>query len=162
MRGVLLILSLSSGLMCLIGGVVANDLANSTITSTQAWVIANGTDHSTITVTAVDSNGKYQVGIPVSFSLASNSVALGTLSASSSSTASNGVASTTFTANKTSGSATIKINLTFNGQFTNLVYVQQIDHDIPFYWMVTSSFSGIRRNRDLFQCLLYGPVGQRH
>ena len=63
---------------------------------------------------------------------------MGTLSASSSSTASNGVASTTFTANKTSGSATIKINLTFNGQFTNLVYVQQIDHDTPFYWMVTS------------------------
>ncbi|MGB7807317.1 MAG: Ig-like domain-containing protein [Methanoregula sp.] len=125
--------------MCLVGGVVANDLANSTITSTQAWVIANGTDHSTITVTAVDSNGKYQAGVPVSFSLASNSVALGTLSASSSSTASNGVASTTFTANKTSGSATIKINLTFNGQFTNLVYVQQIDHDTPFYWMVTSS-----------------------
>ena len=59
MRGVLVILSIV-GLMCLVGGVVANDLANSTITSTQAWVIANGTDHSTITVTAVDSNGKYQ------------------------------------------------------------------------------------------------------
>ena len=76
MRGVLVILSIV-GLMCLVGGVVANDLANSTITSTQAWVIANGTDHSTITVTAVDSNGKYQAGIPVSFSLAANSVAYG-------------------------------------------------------------------------------------
>ena len=137
MRGVLVILSIV-GLMCLVGGVVANDLANSTITSTQTWVIANGTDHSTITVTAVDSNGIHQAGLPVSFSLAANSVAMGTLSASSSNTASNGVASTTFTANKTSGSATININLTFNGKSTNLVYVQQIDHDTPFYWTVTS------------------------
>lgn len=61
MRGVLVILSIV-GLMCLVGGVVANDLANSTITSTQTWVIANGNSQSTITVTAVDSNGNHQAG----------------------------------------------------------------------------------------------------
>lgn len=68
MRVFLLILFIA-GLMCLIGGAAADDLSNSTITSTQAWVIANGNSQSTITVTAVNSNGINQIGIPVTFSL---------------------------------------------------------------------------------------------
>ncbi|MGD0079438.1 MAG: PKD domain-containing protein [Methanoregula sp.] len=116
----------------------ANDLANSTITSTQTWVIANGNSQSTITVTAVDSNGVHQVGIPVTFSLDPNSTGMGTVSPSSSNTNSNGQVSTTFSVNKISGSATIKAALNYNGNITNLVYVQQIDHDVPFYWTVTS------------------------
>jgi len=129
------------GILCLfllIAPVAANDLANSTITSTQTWVIANGNSQSTITVTAVDSNGIHQIGIPVTFSLDPNSAGMGTVSPSSTLTNSNGQASTTFTANKISGSATIRAALNFNGNITNLVYVQQIDHDVPFYWTVTS------------------------
>lgn len=129
------------GILCLyllIAPVAANDLANSTITSTQTWVIANGNSQSTITVTAVDSSGEHQNGIPVTFSLDPNSTGMGTVSPSSSNTNSNGQASTTFTVNKISGSATIRAALTYNGNITNLVYVQQIDHDVPFYWTVTS------------------------
>ena len=129
------------GILCLyllIAPVAANDLANSTITSTQTWVIANGNSQSIITVTAVDSNGIYQVGIPVTFSLDPNSTGMGTVSPLSSLTNSNGQASTTFTVNKISGSATIRAALNYNGNITNLVYVQQIDHDLPFYWTVTS------------------------
>ncbi|MGA9087421.1 MAG: Ig-like domain-containing protein [Methanoregula sp.] len=137
MRVFLLILFIA-GLMCLIGGAAADDLSNSTITSTQAWVIANGNSQSTITVTAVNSNGINQIGIPVTFSLDPSSAGMGTLSPSSSNTNSNGVASATFTANKKSGNATIDIALTYKGNLTNLVYVQQIDHDVPFYWTVTS------------------------
>src|SRR5208337_1796457 len=137
MRVFLLVL-FGMGLLCLIGGAVADDLSNSTITSTQAWVIANGNSQSIITVTAVDSNGMNQIGIPVTFSLDPNSAGMGTLSPSSGNTNSNGVASTTFTANKKSGSATTDIALTYKGNITNLVYVQQIDHDVPFYWTVTS------------------------
>jgi PKD repeat protein len=63
---------------------------------------------------------------------------MGTVSPLSGLTNSNGQASTTFTVNKISGSATIRVALNYNGNITNLVYVQQIDHDIPFYWTVTS------------------------
>jgi hypothetical protein len=133
-----LLIFLIMGLVCLIGGAVANDLANSTITSTQTWVIANGNSQSTITVTALDSNHIPQSGIPVTFYLDPNSTVMGKLSPLSGSTDSYGMASTTFTANKISGSATININLTYNGNITHLVYVQLIDHDVPFYWTVTS------------------------
>src|SRR5271169_970567 len=122
----------------LIFPVAANDLSNSTITSSQQWVIANGNDQSTIKVTALDSNYMPQPGIPVTFSLDPSSGVMGTLSTSSGLTDSYGRASTTFTVNKKSGSAIIKAALSYNGTVTNLSYVQQIDHDVPFYWTVTS------------------------
>jgi PKD repeat protein len=50
-----------------------------------------------------------------------------------------GVATTTFTVNYTSGSATINANLTnSNGIITTRSYVQNIDHDTPFYYTVSS------------------------
>jgi PKD repeat protein len=134
--------------MCLVGGVVANTPTTLNIAATQnsitppsnTWVIV--THQLTIGVTAVDSNGFNPSGVPVSFSLTPNSVVLGTLSLSSVLTNSNGMASTTFTANKTSGTATINIALTYNNTVTNFTLPLQIDHDVPYYWTVTSPSQG--------------------
>jgi len=67
---------------------------------------------------------------------------MGTISPTGTLTNSNGVASTTFSVGTTSGSATINAALNYNGKISNISYVQQIDHDVPMYWTVTSPAQG--------------------
>src|SRR5208337_432643 len=129
-------------LCILIVPVAANDLSNSTIISSQQWVVANGHNQVTISVTALDMNLMPQSGIPVTFSLAPGSATMGTISPTGTLTNSNGVASTTFSVGTTSGSATINAALNYNGKISNISYVQQIDHDVPMYWTVTSPAQG--------------------
>jgi PKD repeat protein len=142
MRGYLVII-IMLGLVCLIGGVVAESVYNSTITSSKEWVIANGKDQATITVTLIVPNGTVLgSGVPVSFALATDSLDKGTLSLSSTLTDSSGASSTIFTTSKKSGNANIIITASYNGTTTYLNYTQKIDHDVPYYWTVTSPSSG--------------------
>jgi len=123
--------------------VAANDLANSTITSSKAWVIAGGFDNSTILVTAIDMNGTHISGVPVTFSLDPttnpDSTTMGTfVSSTTILTDTNGQASVLFKAKKKSGNATIVASMTYNSVVTTISYIQKIDHDLPFQYVITS------------------------
>ena len=140
MRGFLVVLSIV-GLICLIGGVVADDLSHSTITTSKTWVIANGKDSSTIMIMLKEPNGTaLSSGVPVTFSLGNST--MGSISLTNTMTDSTGSASTIFTTNKISGSATIGITVIYNGTTSYFNYTQQIDHDVPYYWTVTSPYEG--------------------
>lgn len=136
------------GILCLIllaGTAAAIDLSPSTISSSATgWLVANdGLDSSTITVYALEPGTP---PIPVSnaqvaFTLAPDSIALGTITPASVNTLSDGKATATFSTKKKSGTATILATISFADGMTTPVQkslILNIDHDTP----QTATFDG--------------------
>ncbi len=113
-------------LLLLVGTVAA---ANSgSISTSKDWVIADGSDHSTITVTALNSTGPVN-GATVDFAV--NDPQYGTLVPTTVTTGSTGIATSTFTVNKKSGTATITATITYpDGEPVTKTVTQNIDHDV--------------------------------
>ena len=123
---------ISIGLFLLVGMVAAAD--QSTISSSSDWIVANGVDHSTITVNVQNSSLTRMPGVTVSFSVDNDTY--GIINPASAVTDGSGIATTTFTAKKKSGTANITATFTYNdGASVNTVqkiYAQKIDHDTPY------------------------------
>lgn len=123
-----------AGLFLLVGAVAADtvDLSASTITSgTPGWLVANGVDHSTVTVTVKSPSGPVS-GAQVSFSV--SDPALGTLSPTTPVvTGSDGIASAQFTTGLRSGTVVITAQIVADsgGDISSrtLTLTQTIDHD---------------------------------
>jgi hypothetical protein len=131
------IILIAFGLFFMVSISAAADLTPSTMTSSNAgWLVANGNDQSTITVHVMQGSPASDVsGATVAFSLADDSQALGTLSASNGVTGPDGIAQAVFKTSAKSGTATIKAIVTLNDGTTtplSLSCVQRIDHDIPY------------------------------
>jgi len=123
-----------AGLFLLVGAVAADtvDLSASTITSgTPGWLVANGVDHSTVTVTVKSPSGPVS-GAQVSFSV--SDPALGTLSPTTPVvTGSDGIASAQFTTGLRSGTVVITAQIVADsgGDISSrtLTLSQNTDHD---------------------------------
>lgn len=116
-------------LLFLVGTVAATDA--SVISTSKNWVIANGSDQSTITVNVQNNTGPIN-GAKVDFTI-DNSV-YGTMSPATVITGPSGSATSTFTVNTKSGTAIITATISYNDGGIPVTATktvsQNIDHDI--------------------------------
>ncbi|MDO9323532.1 MAG: VWA domain-containing protein [Methanoregula sp.] len=129
------IILIAFSLFLLVGITTAADLAPSTI-SNPDWLVAGSGAQSTITVHVMQVSSPTDVsGANVVFSLADDSMDLGTLSTPSAvTTGTDGIAKTVFTTSTKSGTATINARITYNDGTTTTISrscIQQIDHATP-------------------------------
>jgi hypothetical protein len=127
------------GVLLLVSLAVAIDLTPSTISnSNTGWLVANGVDETTITVTALNTTATPPEvsGAMVAFSLDAASTGLGSLSTVSMPTGTDGKATTKFRTSIKSGDATILATITYNDGSTtpvSLSTVQRVNHGTPEY-----------------------------
>jgi len=108
------------------------------ITTSADWVIANGSDHATITIKLFNNSQSYPhypiPGLPVTFSV--NDSIFGTINPVSGNTIDQGIVSSIFATHTKSGTALIYGNVTYtlNGipHTFSLTLPQKIDHDTPY------------------------------
>jgi len=119
-------------LLLLVGGVEGSLPDTSTIITSNPWVIANGADQATITVTVSNESSGRIPGASVSFAI--DDLIYGTLSPVTTIADAEGNATSIFKANYSSGAAAITAMITSNDGYTIIRTVtQNIDHDSPYY-----------------------------
>jgi hypothetical protein len=126
--GILIILAL----FFLIGMVTANLPDASTISTSDNWVVANGADQTTITVTAINATSGIEKNADVQFTIDNQNY--GSISPSTNKTDDSGIAQSTFRVNKTSGNANITARIVSTDGYTVTRYINiNIDHDSPYF-----------------------------
>ena len=126
--GILIIISL----LLLVGTVGALQPDSITFSSNPEWVIANGIDQSTITVTIKNQSQDLVLSSStVNFNVTDSS--LGTMNPISVTTNSNGEATRNFNVKTKSGNATITVAVTNGTDTSTFTIYQNIDHDTPYY-----------------------------
>ncbi|MFY9800139.1 MAG: Ig-like domain-containing protein, partial [Methanoregula sp.] len=126
-------------LFFLIGTTTALIPDASTVTIGNSWVVANGVDRTTITVTALNGSAPVQNAI-VQFTV--DNPKNGSVSPLTNITNSIGEAKSTFRVNTTSGTVNITVRITADGhsEFRNVTV--NIDHDSPYYPYFNHPLSG--------------------
>jgi hypothetical protein len=125
------------GVILFVSIAAAADLPPSTLTSSNTgWLLADGNDQATITAHVMQAPASADVaGASVAFSLAADSLGLGTLSSASGVTGTDGIAQTVFTAGTRSGTANILAVVTYNDGTVStitLTCAQKIDHTLAY------------------------------
>jgi len=135
--GVLIIISL----LFLIATVSGHLPDSSTITTSNPWVIANGADQTTITVSVSNMSLGSMQGANVIFTI-DNPIS-GTLSPLTAISDANGKATSTFKVNTKSGVTVITARITSHDGYTvTKTLNQNIDHDSPYFPYFTHPISG--------------------
>ncbi len=126
-------------LLFLIGTTTALIPDASTVTLSNSWVVANGVDWTTITVTALNESAPVPNAI-VQFSV--DNPIYGSFSPLTNTTNSIGEAQSTFRVNITSGAVNITVRITADGHSVFRNVTVNIDHDTPYYPYFNHPLSG--------------------
>jgi hypothetical protein len=120
-------------LLLLLAGTVSGHLPdNSTITTSNPWVIANGVDQTTITVMVSNLSLGSMSGVNVMFSI--DDPIYGSLTTLSTTSDPTGMATSTFKVKTRSGTAYITATMTsHDGEVVKKSVNQYIDHDSPYF-----------------------------
>ena len=119
-------------LFFLIGMAAANLPDGSTISASDDWVVANGADETTITVTAINATYGIEKNANVQFTI--DNQKYGSIIPSMNKTDDSGIAQSTFRVNKTSGCANITARIISADGYTVTRYITvNIDHDNPYF-----------------------------
>jgi hypothetical protein len=134
--GILIIISL----LLLVGVSAAHRPDDSTISTSDDWVVANGADTATITVYALNATSGAVKNALVQFSV--DDPKYGFVSPLSDTTDNSGKARSTFRVNKTSGVVNITARITNEGYTVTRSINVNIDHDTPYYSYFSHPLSG--------------------
>jgi hypothetical protein len=120
-------------LLLLLAGTVSGHLPdNSTITTSNPWVISNGVDQTTITVMVSNLSLGSMSGVNVMFSI--DDPIYGSLTTLSTTSDATGMATSTFKVKTRSGTAYITATMTsHDGEVVKKSVNQYIDHDSPYF-----------------------------